>query len=667
MRSRRQRIVNHDTTLLARTASSRLPKFKQFKFLFRFFSKKEIGLFSAGLALVIIGLSVWGYYFVKNHRIVEPEVGGDYSEVIVGSPRLINPLYSSANEVDNDLTRLLFSGLMRYDETGALVPDLAESLEVDEDGTTYTATLRENLEWHDGTPLTALDVLFTVERIQDPAVASPLRLSFQGVIIEQLDARTVTFTVEEPFASFPHALTAGLIPQHVWASTRPSAMKLADANIRPVGNGPYKFVELAKNRGGIIVTYTVERNTTFHRGAPFIETVQLQFAPDVQSAVDMYTSKRVDAIHFVPRNSREEFTKRDTTIHQATLPQYTALFFNEKRNSALESTKVRQALAHAIDKQQMVDRLFADSATVLDSVLIPGMPGKEGDDLVSVYPFSLTSSTALLESAGWDVITRDEFIDLRTQSLADEWEAQDTPAQEQEPDDTPEPSAEEALLTDEEIAEQDAAEEAAKQAKIERRGELETLAREQVISEIPPSQEQFRKDGDDVLTVTITTANSKETKAAAEHIQSLWQAIGVHAVIQAIDPQLMQTQILKSRNYEVVLFGEVLSADYDLYPFWHSSQVEDPGLNLSLYINRSVDDMLDEIRTLTDPAERADEYQNVADKIQDEIPAIFLYSPSYLYAQRNKVQGFTGSQFYTPADRFNTVEKWFIETKGTWQ
>ena len=666
MRSRRQRIVNHDTTLLASTTPNRLPKPKQFKFLFRFFSKKETGLFSAGVALIVIGVVIWGYTFVKNHRVIEPEVGGDYSEVIVGSPRLINPLYSSANEVDHDLTRLLFSGLMRYDASGTLVPDLVESLDVNDDGTTYTATLAENLSWHDGTPLTALDVVFTIERIQDPAVASPLRLSFQGVIVEQIDDRRIAFTLENAFAAFPHALTVGLIPQHVWATTRPSGMKLADANIRPIGNGPYKFVELAKNRGGIIVDYTIERNTAFHRGAPFVESMKLSFAPDVLSAVDMYTSKRVDAIHFVPRNNREEFTKRDTTIHQATLPQYTALFFNEKRNEALETTKVRQALAHAIDRQQMIDRLFGDSAVAIQSVLIPGMPGADHAPDVTVYPFSLTSSTALLDDAGWDSITRDEFIVLRTESLADEWEAQETPAQEEATDDTAE-SAEEAVLTDEEIAEREAAEAAAKEEIIKRRKELETLAREQITTEIPPSQEQFRKKGDDVLTVTITTADSKETKAAAEHIQSLWQAIGVHVIIQEIDPQLMQSQILKNRNYEIVLFGEVLGADYDLYPFWHSSQVEDPGLNLSLYINRSADDLLDKIRTLTDHEERVEEFQNVADKIQDDLPAIFLYSPKYLYAQRKKIQGFSGKQFFSPADRFNTVEKWFIETKGSWK
>ncbi len=657
-------LKHHDAQLVAQTSKRSLPSLKQIKFLFRFLTKKESRIFSAAILLVVIGVLWLGIGFIKSNRTSIPDIGGEYSEVITGTPRLINPIFATTNEVDQDLVRLMYSGLMRYDSSGVLMPDLAEEITVST--TVYNIKLRENIFWHDGTPFTADDVIFTILKIQDPNVSSPLRLSFQGVEVEKIDNHNLKMILEEPFAPFLHTLTTGILPQHLWIDTDASSMKLADANIKPIGTGPYKFESLSKNKNGIIIGYTLENNKNFYRGVPFIENLKFYFAPDIASAVETFLSKHADGIHFVPQNKKETIIKRDINLYTLQLPQYTALFFNEKRNAALENDDVRIALEHAIDRGRLIQDGLKGEAQIIYGPILPGKIGYAND--ANFYEFSPSTSTALLDEAGWEAINRESFVELRTEQLVEEWteeaevivEDEDKDADAAD-DETSDENNEDEVVDDEMLID----EKTEAEQKLE---ELQKLAREQIESETPPSQEIFRKNKKDkILTVTITTVNNDATIAAAESIQSFWQAVGVHTILYVIDPQLIQSEIIKNRNYEALLFGEVLGADSDPYPFWHSSQVDDPGLNLSLFVNRKADKLLEEARETNDNEVRAEKYQEFQEILHEEIPAIFLYNPTYNYAQRKKIKDFSASQIVVPADRFNEIEKWFTETKGSWK
>lgn len=626
-----EKLKHHDKQLIANHTSRRIPSGKQLRFFFRFLSKKEFWWWAAGVAAILVGASMFSYGYIREHRLVSPDVGGEYREIVVGTPRLINPLYNSTNEVDQDLTRLMYSGLLRYNAEGALVPDLTETFSGNVSSTEYTAVLRNNLVWHDGTTLTADDVLFTIDRIKDPTVASPLRLSFQGVTTKKADDRTIIFKLEKPFAAFGHALTVGILPRHIWNDVNTQSMKLADANTRPIGSGPYAFEALSKSRTGLIVNYTLKRNEQFYRGAPFIERLQFLFAPDLDEAINTYTSKRADGVHFIPKERKEELTKRATNIYSLEIPQYTALFFNQKRNPALEKTPVRKALALAINKQQIIDEILLGDARPLSGPLPPGSIGyRESAD---PFAFNPTASLKLLDEAGWGVIDREGFVTLRTKQLANEWKT--------EHKDDPQATPQE---------------------------EIERLANEQVRAEVPPSQQTFRKNkSDQILTINLTTVNNKETIRVAESVQSYWQAIGVHTVLTVIDSGVIQSDVLRPRNYEVLLFGEVLGPTTDPYPFWHSSQIEHPGLNLSLYINRKADTLLEEARASTQPEERTKKYLAFQELLDKDVPAIFLYNPKYLYLQNKKVQEIAAHRIWIPADRFNEVERWYIKTQSEWK
>jgi ABC-type transport system substrate-binding protein len=170
-----------------------------------FFLKLAIlGVF-VSLIWVLISLSLGG-------RTEVPVVGGTFREGIIGTPRFVNPILA-VTRADKDLSELMFDGLLTVGNEGGLVPNIAETYTISEDGLTYNVVLRKDIQFHDGAPLTARDVVFTIGRITDPMLASPLRPNFDGVIVEQVGEYELNFVLEEPYTPFARE-------SHVWHSSR---------------------------------------------------------------------------------------------------------------------------------------------------------------------------------------------------------------------------------------------------------------------------------------------------------------------------------------------------------------------------------------------------------------------------------------------------------------
>ena len=203
-RKQQKPLISHhgDLNLVRRLHGKRFPKLKQVAHIKKILSKKERYLLRWSSVFLIIGIVWLGTNVANAYRISVPAVGGKHIEAVVGSPELINPLYAPLNDVDRDITTLIFSGLMRYDARQRVVPDLAVSYTLSEDKKTYTFQLKKDVLWHDGESFTARDVVFTIETIQNPLVNSPLLLSFKGVNMEAPDDYTVSFTLSEPFSPF---------------------------------------------------------------------------------------------------------------------------------------------------------------------------------------------------------------------------------------------------------------------------------------------------------------------------------------------------------------------------------------------------------------------------------------------------------------------------------
>ena len=193
-------------------------------------------LFVLLIALVISQIRGLGAYYLEN----TPVAGGTFTEGIIGSFTNANPLYAT-NPVDSSIANLVFAGLLKFNEKSELVGDLAESWTVDEPGFRYTITLKKGLVWHDGAPLTAQDVLFTYQTIQNPDARSPLYGSWQGIVVEAPDDQTVVFTLPNALSAFPNALTNGIVPKHLLVTIPIAQLRSARFNTAsPIGAGPFR-------------------------------------------------------------------------------------------------------------------------------------------------------------------------------------------------------------------------------------------------------------------------------------------------------------------------------------------------------------------------------------------------------------------------------------------
>lgn len=176
----------------------------------------------------------------------------------------------------------------------------------------------------------------------------------------------------------------------------------------------------------------------------------------------------------------------------------------------------------------------------------------------------------------------------------------------------------------------------------------------------------IREKNDKRLHVKITTTDWPEYIRTAELIQQQWLKIGVETEIESLGAGTIQQTAVRPREYEALLFGEILPAQPDPYPFWHSTQTRSPGLNLALFKDPAVDKLLEEARKEPDVNVRREKYIAFQEKILDLNPAIILYRPYYLFAHKSKVRGVEIKHGDLPASRFNHVEFWHVNTKRVW-
>lgn len=377
-----------------------VPTLTQLRHLPELLSPIEKKIAGVGLVLLIVAGALLTSRLWNSNRSTVAAVGGEYTEGLVGTPQLVNPLYAISSDVDLDLERLIFSGLMKYDPTQGLVTDLAESYEISEDHKIYTFILRQDAKWHDGTPVRAEDVVFTIGAVQNREYRSPLFISWSGVSVEQIDDRTVRFILSEPFAPFLSLTTIGLLPAHIWQDINPQNAQLTELNRKPIGSGPYRFEKLVKDAKGTIKSYTLARNTDYYALAANIELLHFKFYNDNNEALSALKNRQVEGLGFVPLEETVSLAhERDLQIIYPTLPQYTAIFFNSKHQPNLTDTAVTEALFMSTDKNAIIEKALYGHGQVINSFVLPGSLGYNSE--LSTIGFDLTGAQAKLEAAGW--------------------------------------------------------------------------------------------------------------------------------------------------------------------------------------------------------------------------------------------------------------------------
>lgn len=166
---------------------------------------------------------------------------------------------------------------------------------------------------------------------------------------------------------------------------------------------------------------------------------------------------------------------------------------------------------------------------------------------------------------------------------------------------------------------------------------------------------------------SITTVDQPQLVETAELLKKQWELLGAEVEIKTFSSAELEQEIIKPRNYESLLFGEVLGAIPDPFPFWHSSQKRNPGLNLALYENEESDKLLEEIRESLKPDAMAEKLSLFQDQFIEEAPVVMLYSQNYIYFVSKSIKGINTSKITDPSKRFSDIENWYIKTKRVWK
>jgi len=615
------------------------PTLPQLKYIKEFIPLKEkIVLVISGF-VAISTIIAWSTIATFEKLEPIPKNGGAYIEAIVGQPKYINPIFSSANEVDADIASLIYSGLFKFNNSQELTPDLAESYSLSEDKKTYTLKLRKDALWSDGEKITARDILYTLQMIQDVNVGSPLAVAFQGVKIEITDDYNLSLILEEPFPPFINNLTVGILPEHIWANTNQSNLKLAKTNLQPIGSGPWIFNSLTKDESGIVQTYKLTKNKNYYEKQPYLETITFKFYQTYEQTINAIRSNDVKAISFLPRKQRDKIPGKEFTLYQLQLPQYTALFFNQKQNLYLQEDSLRLALAKAVDKKRILQESLSGEGRIIHSPILNTELEKYA--LEKQIELNIAKANELLNKTWTQVEPEDYFKKKKEEML--EMRSDEIKEIKENASSTPKIAS----STLEQIE-----------------NDIETQIRETMDAE----QGFYRQNkNEEILTLSITTADTEEYQKAAELIASSWKKLGIQVTVNSISSRQIGNDIIKSRNYEILLYAVIVGSDPDLYPFWHSNQINYPGLNLSKFSNTKADKLIENARATDETEEQNKFFKKFQDIINEEIPAIFLYTPTYTFVAENSIKGISDTRIFSPSDRYNNLGNWYIKTKKQWK
>ncbi len=543
-------------------------------------------MFFAGL--LIISSAALVYLVNKEFLVVVPSYGGSLSEGIIGAPRFINPILA-VSDADRDLSSLVYSGLLKATPHGDYIPDLAESYTTSPDGKTYTVSIRKNVTFQDGTPVTADDIVYTVGKTQDPELKSPERANWSGVVVEKIDDTTVQFTLKEPYAPFIKNLTLGIVPEHLWRDVSTDEFPFSDLNISPVGSGPFRVSAISRTAAGIPSSYTLVAFKQYSLGKAHLDKIILHFYKNEEGLVQGLTNGEIETANSLSPSTLHEL--QDFTIHHSSLNRVFAVFFNQNQSEVLRDSAVRHALNGAIDRDALVSVVLGGYGTPLRE---PVPPSIIKTPLPAVTPqmgdLALEAKNTLLQN-GWvmgqdGVLTKTTGTGKKTKTM--------------------------------------------------------------------------------VLSFSLATGNVPELRAAAEYLKVAWQNMGAKVDIQVFNQGDLSQNVIRPRKYDALLFGEVIGRDLDLFAFWDSSQRVDPGLNIALYANATVDKILERLRATSDKQERQTLYQRFNSEIQKDIPAVFLYAPDFVYIVPKDVLGLDLGFIETPSDRFLSVTAWHRETDRVW-
>jgi len=554
---------------------SSIPSIKECINAVKSFPKQRKIIFLCVLCLLFVsGISLFAQVAIQPFQEEIAVFGGIHQEGVIGTPRFVNPVLSFT-QTDKDLESLVFAGLTKKNIDGSITLDIAEDFSVSSNNLVYTFTIRDDARFQDGTPITASDVVFTIQTIQNPEIKSPKQVFWEGVQVQEIDSQTVRFTLKQPFISFLENTSIGILPLHIWKDVSSEEFPFSKFNTEPIGSGKYEIISVKKNKDSIEM-YILESSKYYNGEKPFIKNIEFYFFDDEQKAIRALRRGSIDALSGISPQSVDELPKK-TTIYTATLHRMFGLFYNQKETSPIQEKSVRQAIDIGINRKHIIDDALQGFGEPIKSPVPTTI--QTDNEYKNILESDLQEASRLLTNAGWI-----------------------------------------------------------------------------------PGENGIRFKNNKPLQITITTASIPELEIAAYNIQEQLQQLGIEVLIETLSINDLNQNVIRSRNFEVLLFGNMLNQETDIFAFWHSSQTSDPGLNIASYKNETVDNLLEQIIQTFDTNQRIQMYSRFETEFFKDIPATFIYSPELIYAVRGNVQDVVLSPITNSSERLLNIENWYTET-----
>jgi peptide/nickel transport system substrate-binding protein len=534
-----------------------------------------------------------------------PDASGEagpraYREGMLGHPVSVSPL-TARTQADRNLVALVFSGLVRNGPNGTIVPDLAQRWSVDEKGRVWTFELRDDARWHDGEPVTADDVVFTIQTLQDADYTGPGATSWSEVTVQAVSPNVVTFTLKTPLGGFLQAATQPIAPAHLLEEVPVNLLADHTFGRQPVGSGPFALTTLDDDKAELIPAEsamppidaepdpsaaptdsltTAKPTLRPERPTPYLPGIEMQFFDDPDSLVAAYRAGDIDAASGLPAAVASDLASvSDSGLLRYPGSTLTTVLLNLRpSHPEFRDPKVRTALLAAIDRVSLIDKVFASVALSASGPIPPSSPlfDPAADPAVAYSP---ADAKKALKAAGWD-------------EKDDGWHL---------------PGAKQSL-------------------------ELEVISPEE-------------------------SANPGAFATAAA-VAADWKAIGLNATHVPLAPEAFVNDRLATGTFAAAVTDVTLGLDPDLYPLLASSQTRTGGSNIAGVQDPTLDKLLKAAR-----APGTDEQREAAYSALEKQLGLGRYLLPLAFADeavvvRNTVSGPAIRQVGDPADRFWDVLTW---------
>lgn len=364
---------------------------------------KSVRRFALGwlvlVALLIGASALQMLQYRESFSRVAAADGGTYAEGVVGPLETINPIFSTTS-AERSASELIFAGLVGYDRNNSLRGELADTWRIENNGTRYIFDLKQNVMWHDGTPVTADDVVFTIDRIKNPLTRSPLLGSWRGIAVKKTAPYQVTFDLPSAYSPFPHALTLGILPKHLLNDVPAESLRENEFNREPVGSGAFVFnrLQLIDPDNDRVVLY-LTANGEYVRGTPKLERFQLHVYGNHEQVKQAFLTSEVNAAADLTTDDMRQIYEQRPQARDLEATIYDGTYAMFRMDSPkLSDVKVREALRLSVDRSALIDQLHGFGRTLNGPLL-----GAHYASLsTKMQPrFDVAEAGKKLDEAGW--------------------------------------------------------------------------------------------------------------------------------------------------------------------------------------------------------------------------------------------------------------------------